>query len=107
VSPRFVSFYPMRDEPDRGRAAVPRHVSHWRGLGLPGYLGGPFADRTGGLIVFETEDTSRAAAAVNSDPFVQDRLLEAYWLEQWIPQYDHQRFPGALPCPRASAWPAV
>lgn len=86
MSPRFVYFYLMRDEPDRVRAGVPRHVSHWRGLGLAGYLGGPFADRTGGLIVFEAEDTSRAAAAVDSDPFAQDGLLESYWLKQWLPE---------------------
>jgi hypothetical protein len=53
VSPRFAYFYLMRDEPDRVRATVPKHVSHWRSLGLTGYVGGPFADRTGGLIMFE------------------------------------------------------
>jgi hypothetical protein len=76
----------MRDEPDRVRLAVGRHVSHWRGLGLTGYLGGPFADRTGGLITFETEDPNRARDAVDSDPFVQDGLLESYWLKQWTPE---------------------
>jgi uncharacterized protein YciI len=86
MSPRFAYFYLMRDEPDRVRAAVPRHVSYWRGLGLAGYLGGPFADRTGGLITFETEDPTRAADAVDRDPFVQGGLLQSYWLKQWTPQ---------------------
>ena len=86
MSPRFAYFYLMRDEPDRVRAAVPRHVSHWRGLRLAGYLGGPFADRSGGLIMFETEDPNRAADAVDNDPFVQDALLESYSLKQWITQ---------------------
>jgi hypothetical protein len=37
----------MTDNADRIRATVPRHVSHWEQQQLPGYLGGPFADRTG------------------------------------------------------------
>jgi uncharacterized protein YciI len=86
MSPRFAYFYLMRDEPDRVRAAVSRHVSYWRSLGLGGYLGGPFADRTGGLITFETEDPNRAADAVDNDPFLHDGLLESYWLKQWTPK---------------------
>jgi uncharacterized protein YciI len=86
VSPRFAYFYLMRDEPDLVRATVARHVSHWRGLRLAGYLGGPFSDRTGGLIMFETEDPNRATDAVDNDPFVQDGLLQSYWLKQWTPE---------------------
>ena len=52
MSPRFAYFYFMSGDPDRVRATVPRHVAHWSGLGLNDYLGGPFEDRTGGLITF-------------------------------------------------------
>jgi hypothetical protein len=48
VSPRFAYLYFMEDDPDRIRATVRRHVAHWRQQRLPGYLGGPFEDRTGG-----------------------------------------------------------
>jgi hypothetical protein len=48
MSPRFAYLYFMKDDPDRVRATVGRHVAHWQGLRLPGYLGGPFQDRTGG-----------------------------------------------------------
>jgi len=47
VNPRFAYLHFMKDDPDRVRATVPRHVAHWQRLGLPGYLGGPFEDRTG------------------------------------------------------------
>jgi uncharacterized protein YciI len=62
----------MKDDPDRIQATVPRHVAHWRELRLPGYLGGPFEDRTGGLITFQAEDGERARHAVDTDPFVQE-----------------------------------
>jgi uncharacterized protein YciI len=86
VSPRFAYFYLMKDDPDRVRAVVPRHVAHWQSLGLTGYLGGPFADRTGGLITFETHDSSRASDAVDTDPFIQQGLLDACWLKEWVPE---------------------
>ena len=56
MSPRFAYIYFMRDDPDRVRAAVPKHVSHWRGVELSGYVGGPFADHTGGLITFDADE---------------------------------------------------
>ncbi len=78
----------MRDDPDRVRAAVPQHVSHWRGLELAGYLGGPFEDRTGGLITFEINDRALAESAIRTDPFVQEDLLDEFWLKEWLLEGD-------------------
>ena len=86
MSLRFAYFYLMEDDPDRVRAAVPRHVAHWHDLGLTGYLGGPFADRTGGLITFQADDDQQAQHAVDTDPFMQEGLLKAHWLKQWTPE---------------------
>jgi uncharacterized protein YciI len=82
---RFLYFYLMRDAPDRVRTAAPRHASYWRGLQLHGYLGGPFADRSGGLIVFETESGAAAEVLVADDPFLREHLLEHHWVKQWLP----------------------
>jgi uncharacterized protein YciI len=76
----------MKADPEHVRAAVAGHVSHWQGLRLNGYLGGPFADRSGGLITFEAEDEERAGRAVSSDPFVVEGLLEVHWLKRWMPE---------------------
>lgn len=86
MSPRFAYMYFMKNDPDRVRAAVPDHVSHWQGLRLDGYLGGPFEDRTGGLITFEAAGDDRAQTAVDADPFVRGGLLERYWLKRWLPE---------------------
>jgi uncharacterized protein YciI len=88
LSPRFAFFYLMKDEPERVRGAVPRHVSHWTELQLAGYLGGPFADRTGGLITFETDESGQAERALETDPFLEEGLFDAYWLKEWIPERD-------------------
>ena len=85
---RFAYLYFMKDDPDRIRDTVARHVSHWQQQQqqqLPGYLGGPFEDRTGSLITFQAEDGERARRAIDTDPFRQEGLLEAYRLKQWTP----------------------
>jgi len=86
VSPRFAYIYLMQDDPDAIRVAVPEHVSYWRGRRLAGYLGGPFEDRTGGLITFETDQPGEADGTVADDPFVREGLLSAYWVKEWTPE---------------------
>ncbi len=82
---RFSYFYLMKDEPDRVRAVAPDHATFWRDLGLRDYLGGPFADRSGGLITFEVDSVSEAERLVADDPFLRTDLLERYWTKEWIP----------------------
>lgn len=65
-----------------GRGQGPAKLAQRRQR-LPDYLGGPFEDRTGGLIIFTAENVERAERAVNADPFIREGLLTAYWLKQW------------------------
>jgi uncharacterized protein YciI len=81
---RVTYLYFMRDEPDRVRAIAPQHAAYWRGLALPRYLGGPFADRSGGLITFETDSREKAERLVADDPFLREGLVESCWLKEWI-----------------------
>ena len=68
---RFLYFYLMRDAPDRVRAVAPEHAAYWRELAPPDYLGGPFVDRSGGLITFEIASVDEAERLVADDPFEQ------------------------------------
>ena len=49
---RFIYFYFNRNEPEKIRQVVPAHVGYWKSANVKGYMGGPFGDRTGGLISF-------------------------------------------------------
>lgn len=80
---RFAYFYFMKEDPDRVGAMVPQHVAHWRELGLREYLGGPFADRSGGLITFEARSGEEAEQLVADDPFVREGLLANHWVKAW------------------------
>ena len=79
---RVAYLYVMRDDP-RVVEVAPKHAAYWQGLGLPGYEGGPFEDRSGGLIVFECESLDEGRGYVSSDPFVAHDLLQPSWLKQW------------------------
>lgn len=57
---RFLYFYVMKDELDAVRAPAAEHATDWDDLRLVRYLGGPFADRSGGLITFYAESLGEA-----------------------------------------------
>ena len=82
---RAAYVYFMRGDPERIRSVEPRHAAYWRGLGLRGYLGGPFADRSGGLITFEAASAEEADRLVAADPFVTAGLVERGALKEWSP----------------------
>jgi hypothetical protein len=81
---RFAFFYFMKNEPERIRVAASEHAAYWRGLALPGYQGGPFVDRSGGMIVFEASSDEEADRFAAADPFRQEGLLERHWLKEWL-----------------------
>ncbi|MGZ7022503.1 MAG: YciI family protein [Ilumatobacteraceae bacterium] len=80
---RFSYVYFMAKDPDRVRAVAPEHAAYWRGLDLPSYLGGPFADRSGGLITFDARSVEEAEQLAANDPFVVEGLLANRWLKEW------------------------
>lgn len=82
---RFVYAYFMSGDANRVRSIAPSHAAHWQDLALEDYLGGPFSDRSGGLITFIVDDRAQAEAAVTRDPFVREGLIERYWLKEWEP----------------------
>jgi uncharacterized protein YciI len=73
----------MRDQSDVIRDVAPRHARYWQDLDLPSYLGGPFADRSGGSISFAAENFLDAEELVTGDPFVAADLLSDSWLKEW------------------------
>lgn len=80
---RFAFVYFMKDSPLKIREVVPYHVDYWTQHRLDGYVGGPFVDRTGGLISFEASSQVEASALVADDPFSVHGLLELSWVKEW------------------------
>jgi uncharacterized protein YciI len=83
---RFAYFYLMKREPEKIQQVVPAHVEHWRKYKSDNYLGGPFVDRSGGLIIFDSTDIDNATDIIKNDPFTINDLLESRWLKEWLPE---------------------
>jgi len=81
----FVYFYLMKSDEEAVRRTAPSHAAYWNELMLAGYTGGPFADRSGGLIMFIAPDSDQAGRLVEGDPFRRGELLEQMWLKEWSP----------------------
>ncbi len=80
----YAFFYLMKKDVEKIREIVPGHVRYWKDNKPANYSGGPFADRSGGLIVFEAEGMGAAEELADNDPFVIERVIEAKWLKEWI-----------------------
>jgi uncharacterized protein YciI len=73
---RFVYFYFNQNEPEKIRQVVPAHVGYWKSANVKGYMGGPFGDRTGGLISFVAPSLQDATEIILQDPFIREDLVE-------------------------------
>jgi uncharacterized protein YciI len=62
---------------------APSHAEYRLKLSLEGYSGEPFADRSGGLIMFKAESMKEAEHKIGNDPFVKESLIEQSWLKEW------------------------
>lgn len=74
----------MKRKFEKIREVAPVHVDYWKRCNLEKYTGGPFADKSGGIITFEAEDIEEAATIIQKDPFVSENLLEKKMIKEWI-----------------------
>ena len=77
-------FYFMKNKPAQVREVSPNHAEYWSQTHAS-ERGGPFSDRSGGLIIFEAPNEETAAETVAGDPFHRAGLLEHWWLKPWEP----------------------
>ena len=81
---RFLYFYFNRHEREKIRHVVPAHVQYWKDANLKGYLGGPFADHSGGTISFLASSLDEATRVILKDPFVLEDLITEKWIKEWM-----------------------
>ncbi|WP_421902435.1 YciI family protein [Maridesulfovibrio sp.] len=82
----FVYYYLMEGSPEEIGKAVPAHVEYWESRNLSGFQGGPFADGSGGMIIFETKGEDSADQIVAGDPFVTKGFISDSRLKEWMPK---------------------
>ena len=84
MTKKFVYIYFMKNMPEKIGEAVPLHIAYWKNQKLDDYSGGPFADRTGGLIMFESSDIEKAIELTEKDPFIEHDVIDSKWVKEWI-----------------------
>lgn len=84
MAKKFVYFYFMKNMPEKIGEVVPLHIAYWKKQNLENYSGGPFADRTGGLIMFESSGIEKAIELTENDPFVEQDVIDSKWVKEWI-----------------------
>lgn len=84
MAEQFVFFYLMKPEAEKISHLVPEHIRYWETNKPTNYNGGPFGDKSGGLIVFEADDLDIAKKMVADDPFVKNRTISAKWVKSWL-----------------------
>jgi uncharacterized protein YciI len=81
----FAYFYFMKkDKSDKIRQFAESHTMYWKGNNLSDYKGGPFADRSGGLIQFKFDSLREAELLIQNDPFIINDVIDQKWLKEWI-----------------------
>ncbi len=80
----FAFFYLMRNDPEKIGNIVPEHIAYWQKINPQNYSGGPFSDRSGGLILFEAASFEDASKLTANDPFITQDVIETHWLKEWM-----------------------
>jgi uncharacterized protein YciI len=82
---KIAYFYLMKTN-ERVKTTVPEHVAYWHKKAPFAYQGGPFADRSGGLITFESDSFEAAEEVIAGDPFVLEALEDVSLVKEWLPE---------------------
>lgn len=81
----YVFIYFLGDDIERTKQFLGKHIKYWKNHKFAYFRNGPFADKSGGLIIFSTHDMEEAKEVVIQDPLLQGNAIKQYWLKEWIP----------------------
>lgn len=74
----------MKTNPELIGKIVPHHIGFWKESNVNDYMGGPFSDRSGGLITFSAITFDEATEIIHKDPFVIENILSDKWINEWV-----------------------
>ena len=82
MTTQYAFFYFMKQNSPEIHKLIPSHVKYWEVNKPSDYIGGPFKDQSGGLILFKIETVEMANELVNNDPFVLGNVIEQKWMRK-------------------------
>jgi uncharacterized protein YciI len=84
MNSKFVTFYFFKVSRERVMEVAQEHRDYWAEGSRANHTGGPFADRSGGMIIFAARNLEEAEQMAGQDPFVTKDLLEKRWVKEWV-----------------------
>jgi uncharacterized protein YciI len=80
----FVFCYFMNFDPAELKTLIPEQIEYCQHYAPENFIGGPFKDRSGGMLSFSAPDLDAATAICENDPFVKKGLVNQYWVKEWL-----------------------
>lgn len=81
---KYAFIYFLGENIDTIKKNLGQHIHYWKGLELDYYANGPFADKSGGLILFSSDNLANAGKIITDDPLVKAKAVQQYWLKEWV-----------------------
>lgn len=80
----FMFMYLLIEDTEKVKTHLGRHVSYWKNLEFGYFKNGPFADKSGGLIIFSADSRAAAEKIIAQDPLLTGNAIRQYWLKEWV-----------------------
>lgn len=88
MTKQYVFFYMMKKDMEKDvneiKKIVQEHIKYWHDNIVENYSGGPFSDRSGGMILFNADSINTAEKLAMNDPFVINDLIKIKWIKEWM-----------------------
>jgi uncharacterized protein YciI len=78
---QYIFFYFISASAEAIKKSAPNHAKYWADKLV---MGGPFADFSGGFVIFEASSIEDAKQIANADPFVLDGIISDSVLKEWL-----------------------
>ena len=81
---RYAFIFFLKPHYDKIKQTVPQHTKYWKNCNVEDYMGGTFADDSGGLISFAANGLEEITEIVLNDPLNKQNLIENRLIKEWI-----------------------
>jgi len=80
----FIFVYLLDEDFEKTKKYLGAHVTYWKSKKFGYFKNGPFADKSGGLIIFSSVGYEQAEKIVASDPLLLGNAIKQYWFKEWV-----------------------
>jgi uncharacterized protein YciI len=81
---RYAYIFFLKHHYDKIKQTLPQHTKYWKSSDVENYMGGTFADDSGGIISFTANGLEEVSEIILNDPLNKQNLIENRLLKEWI-----------------------